>query len=165
MKRIALLLSLFAVGLVAASFALAGPPPGKGKDHAKGKPGTTSTTSSENCKPKVSTILKGEFVSAGGDSFAMKVKQANNYGKDYAGKQLTVVVDDKTSYKRNGPAELGDFEAGDSLNVQARTCKARKGAAKDPNAASPVILAKRVTGHPAKADSGDAVGTTTTSSP
>ena len=152
MKRIVLLLALFALGLSAASFAVAKPPPGQSKDKNTSA-STTTALDPETCHPKISVILKGEFVSGGGDSFTMNVKQSNRHGRDYAGKPLTLKVDDKTTFKRNGPATLADFQAGDRLNVQARACKAKKNAAQDPNATPPALLAKRVTGHPAKSDS------------
>ena len=171
MKRIVLLLALFALGLSAASFAAAGgPPPGKGKDKNKehGKPGSTTATALdvETCHPKISVILKGDFVSGGGDSFTMDVKQSNSHGRDFPGQELTLKVDGKTSYKRNGPAKLADFKAGDRLNVQARACKANKTAPKNPNAAPAALLAKRVTGHAGKlsgsGSEGGESGTTTT---
>jgi opacity protein-like surface antigen len=155
MKRIALLLALFALGLSAASFAVAQPPPGKGNGKDKNGTSTSTTTPDpETCHPKVSVILKGDFVSGGGDSFTMDVKSSNFHGRQYAGKPLTLKVDTKTSYKRNGPADLSDFKAGDRLNVQARACKLQKNAPS--NAAPQDLLAKRVTGHPAQASgSGD----------
>jgi hypothetical protein len=155
MKRIALLLALFVLGLAAASFAVAQPPPGKGKD--KNRTTSTSATSDpENCHPKVSVILKGDFVSGGGSSFTMDVKSANSHGRSYAGKPLTLKVDSKTSFKRNGPAKLADFKAGDRLNVHARACKLKKKDSSS-NTAPQDLLAKRVVGHPAKAsESGDA---------
>jgi hypothetical protein len=163
MKRIVLLLALFALGLSAASFAVAKPPPGKGKD--KSSTSTSTTADPENCHPKISVILKGDFVSGGGDSFTMDVKQANNHGRQYVG-SLTLKVDSKTTFKRNGPAKLADFKSGDRLNVQARACKASKNAAPSSSAAPAALLAKRVTGHPAKAsgsdDGGDGQVTTTT---
>ena len=165
MKRIALLVALFALGLSAASFAVAKPPPGKGKGKDKSSTSTSTTADPENCHPKVSVILKGDFVSGGGDSFTMDVKQANSHGRKYVGKPLTLKVDSKTSFKRNGPAKLADFKAGDRLNVQARACKVKKNAPASSNAAPPAMLAKRVTGHPAKAsgsDDGEGSGTTTT---
>ena len=167
MKRIVLLLAVFALGLSAASFAVATPPPGQGKDKNRGSSTAASTTAldPETCHPKISVILKGEFVSGGGDSFTMDVKHSNFHGRQYHG-NLTLKVDAKTSYKRNGPAELADFKAGDRLNVQARACKAKKNAPKDPNAAPPALLAKRVTGHPAQQSGSDSEGgdsgTTTT---
>jgi hypothetical protein len=108
MKRIVLLLALFALGLSAASFAVAKPPPGNGKD----KNTTTSTTAldPETCHPKVSLVLKGDFVSGGGDSFTMAVKSANAHARQYAGKALTLKVDGKTSFKRNGPATLAELQ-------------------------------------------------------
>ena len=162
MKRIFLLLAVLALGLSAASFAVAKPPPGKGKD--KSTPTLTTVTDPANCHPQVAVILKGDFVSGGGSSFTMDVKHSNFHGRDLVGKPLTLKVDGKTTFKRNGPAELADFKAGDRLNVQARACKAKKNAPTAPNAAPPDLLAKRVTGHPAKndSDSESEAGTTTT---
>jgi hypothetical protein len=167
MKRFTPLLAVFAAGLVAASFATAGPPPGKGNGNGKGNQSSTSesttTSSPAACHPMVSTILKGTFVAAGGAGFSMNVTHANHHGRALLGAQ-TIAVDSKTSFKRNGPATLADFVAGDRLNVQARTCKAKHGAAA-PSSAPAQLLAKRVVGHPAKTGSADSVTTTTTSSP
>ena len=158
MKRIVLCIALFALGLSAASFAVAKPPPGKGKNH-----GSTTNADPATCHPKISVILKGEFLAAGADSFSMDVKHSNFHGRDLVGNPLTLKVDEKTSYKRNGPAKLEDFKAGDRLNVQARACKPKKGAPKDPN--PPELLAKRVTGHPAKESGPGSEGETTTTTP
>jgi hypothetical protein len=169
MKRFAPLLAVFAAGLAAASFATAGPPPGKGHGHGK-KDSTSSatTTSALSCHPIVSTILKGTFMSGGGTSFTMTVKHANHHGQKLLGTQ-TVTVDSGTKFRRNGPATLADFVSGDRLLVQARTCKAKHGAAAAAaDADSAPLLAKRVVGHPAKAsgsgsdDSGGASTTTGT---
>lgn len=159
-----MLIPLFALGLSVASFAVAKPPPGKGKDKNKSTPTLTAATDPASCHPQVSVILKGAFVSGGGGSFTIDVKHSNFHGRDLVGKPLTLKVDGKTSFKRNGPAELADFKAGDRLNVQARACKAKKNAPTAPNAAPPDLLAKRVTGHPAKndSDSESEAGTTTT---
>jgi hypothetical protein len=166
MKRIVILIAVFALGLSVASFAVAKPPPGKGKDKGKSTPTSTTVTDPANCHPQVSVILKGDFVSGGGGSFTMDVKSSKSHGRTYAGKPLTLKVDGKTSFKRNGPAELADFKAGDRLNVQARTCKAKKNAPTAPNAAPPALLAKRVTGHPAKNDSdSESESATTTTTP
>jgi hypothetical protein len=73
------------------------------------------------------------------------------------GSPLTLTVDAKTTFRRNGHAELADFKADDRLNVQARACKKQKNAAPAPPAEPVALLAKRVTGHPAKT-----AGTTTT---
>jgi hypothetical protein len=158
MKRFVLLTSLFVLGLAAASFAVAKPPPGKGPN-----PGASTSTTApdpETCRPKISVILKGDFLSSGGSSFSMDVKHSNFHGRSLVGKPLTLLVDEKTSFKRNGPAKLGDFKASDRLNVQARACKAKKGSA--PSASPPVLLAKRVTGHPAKSGDDGSITTTTT---
>jgi hypothetical protein len=170
MKRIALVLGLFCLGLLTASLAVAKAPPGKGKPEGKGKKTTTSSTATdlENCKPKISVILKGKFVSGGGSSFTMEVKQSNFHGRDLVGKPLSLNVDDKTRFVRRGPAELSDFEAGDRLNVQARACKkqkGKKGSSQAPAAseASAPMLAKRVVGRPANPH--EAAGDTTTTTP
>jgi hypothetical protein len=171
MKRTALLLALFCLGLTTASFAVAKDGPGKGK----GKKSTTSSTSSTDpatCHPKVSAILKGTFVSGGGTSFTMDVTRSNFHAKELVGEPLTIMVDTKTKFRRNGHAELSDFEAGDRLNVQARTCKVKKqknqnstttttGSTPAPAVTAPAMLAKRVDGHPAKASAGTTTTTTT----
>jgi hypothetical protein len=164
MKRIGILLAIFCLGLVTASLAVAKAPPGKGKPEGKGKKTTTSSTDPATCKPKISVILKGTFVSGGGTSFTMNVTQSNFHGRDLVGSPLTLTVDDKTMFRRNGHAELADFKADDRLNVQARACKKPKNATQAPAAAPTAMLAKRVTGHPAKASDSTATTTTTTAS-
>ena len=169
MKRIGILLAIFCLGLVTASLAVAKAPPGKGKPEGKGKKTTTSSTDPATCKPKISVILKGTFVSGGGTAFTMTVTNSNFHGRDLVGSPLTLTVDDKTMFRRNGHAELADFKADDRLNVQARACKKPKNATQTPAAAPTAptaMLAKRVTGHPAKAtDSTVTTTTTTTSTP
>jgi hypothetical protein len=163
MKRIGMLIAIFCLGLVTASLAVAKAPPGKGKPEGKGKKTTTSSTDPATCKPKISVILKGTFVSGGGTSFTMNVTQTNFHGRDLVGSPLTLTVDDKTTFRRNGHAELTDFKADDRLNVQARACKKQKNATQAPAAVPAAMLAKRVTGHPAKAS--DVAGATTTTAP
>jgi hypothetical protein len=152
-KRVALLVALFALGLSAASLALAKPPHGKGKD--KGSTTSTSTTADPaSCHPKVAVVLKGDFVSGGAGSFTMNVKSSNSHGRSRVGKVLSLKVDASTTFKRNGPAKLSDFKAGDRLNVQARDCKTKS--ASSANASPHDLLANRVVGHPAKSSgSGD----------
>ncbi len=142
MKRIGILLAIFCLGLVTASLAVAKAPPGKGKPPGKGQKTTTSSTDPATCKPKISVILKGTFVSGGGTSFTMNVTQTNFHGRDLVGSPLTLTVDDKTMFRRNGHAELADFKADDRVNVQARACKKQKNAA--PAAEPAAMLAKRV---------------------
>jgi hypothetical protein len=177
---------LFAAG-VAASVAVAkGPPPGKGKNKQQTAAASTSTVA---CKPKIAVVLKGDYVSGSGSDdegvFQMKVRQANKHGKRYVAETVTIAYDDKTRFTRRGHAELDDFQAGDWLNVQARACKEQK--PKKPKhgsttgststattattatgtGASPAtagLLAKRVTGKPAKSP-GSTTGTTTTTAP
>jgi hypothetical protein len=173
--------ALFVAGL-AVSVAIAAPPPGKGKDKGAAASttttGTTTGTTTERkgkgskeqqllgCKPVVSLVLKGDFVSAGSGSFAMLVKSANKHGKSLKGKQATVMVDDKTKFKRRGKAELADLEAGDRLVAHVRACKAKKG---EELAADAKLLARSVTAKPKKDKSKDGedetTATTTTTTP
>jgi hypothetical protein len=164
MKRIGILLAIFCLGLVTASLAVAKAPPGKGKPEGKGKKTTTSSTDPATCKPKISVILKGTFVSGAGTSFTMNVTHSNFHGRDLVGSPLTLTVDDKTMFRRNGHAELADFKADDRLNVQARACKKPKNATQAPAATPTAMLAKRVTGHPAKPSESTVTTTTTTAS-
>jgi hypothetical protein len=168
MKRLTVLLTLFCVGLLAASFAAAEPPPGKGKDKDRGKKKTTTaatTLDPATCKPKVSVILKGKFVSGSGDTFTMDVTRSNFHGKQLVGEALTLKVDDNTRFVRRGPAELSDFEANDRLNVQARACKQRKNQQPSADPASTPMLAKRVVGRPANPAEERGDTTTTTATP
>ena len=173
MKRIALLLVLFCLGLTTASFAVAKDGPGKGKGKKSSTTSSTTSTNPATCHPKVSAILKGTFVSGGGASFTMNVTKSNFHARDLVGEPLTVLVDAKTKFRRRGHAELSDFKAGDRLNVQARTCKIKKQKNKNSTttttgstpapAATAAMIAKRVVGHPAK--SAAAATTTTTATP
>jgi hypothetical protein len=150
MKRIALLLAIFCLGLVTASLAVAKAPPGKGKPEGKGKKTTsTATLDPATCHPKISMILKGTFVSGSGASFTMDVTQGNSHGREHIGDALAIMVDEKTRFVRRGPAELADFEAGDRLNVQARACKQKKNQPAAATQAPAPMLAKRVVGRPA----------------
>src|SRR5919198_5149777 len=158
MKRSVALVALFCLGLATASFAVAKTPPGKGR------PTTSSTTTADpaTCHPTISVILKGTFTSAGGDSFTMNVTRANFHGHDLVGKPLTLMVGEKTKFRRRGPAKLTDFEAGDRLNVQARACKQSRNQAPATTPA-PAMLAKRVVGRPA--NPAETAGETTTTTP
>jgi hypothetical protein len=163
MKRFVLLLALCSLGLVTASLAVAKAPPGKGKPDQ----GTTTTsTDPATCHPKISVILKGTFVSGGGTSFTMDVTKANSHGHDLAGAPLTLLVDERTKFVRQGPAKLSDFKAGDRLNVQARACKKQKGGSTAaPSAPPAAMLAKRLVGRPANPAESESETTTTTSTP
>ncbi len=183
---------LFAAGIAASVAVAKGPPPGKGKDKHATTTSTTGSTSTSTieCKPKVAVVLKGDFVSGSGTEaegvFQMKVRQANRHGKRFVAETVTIRYDEKTKFRRRGHAEAEDFEAGDRLNVQARACKEQKpkkpthgsttaststatttastgttSTGTSPPAAE--LLAKRVTGSPAKHPA-TTTGTTTTTS-
>ena len=106
---------------------------------AKGKPSPTG----ENCRPKVSFILKGTFTSLGTDSFQMHVTHANRHGRAFLGDQ-EVKFNDSTRFRRMGHATPADLAPNDRLKVQVRGCK--RG---DPTTME--LLAKRVVAHPAPA--------------
>jgi hypothetical protein len=96
MKRIGVLLTLFCVGLLAASFAFADDG-GKGKN--KSETGSTSTTSSAKCH---NVSLKG---TAAATTFTVTVDKSNKAGRDLKGKPVTLTFTGK-------------------VNVNARMCSA-----------------------------------------
>jgi len=107
---------------------------------AKGKPNQTG----DNCRPKVSFILKGTLTSVGDTSFHMDVTKANHHARALLGDR-EVTVNDHTKYRRMGHASMTDLVAGDRLKVQVRGCKAG-----DPETME--LLAKRVVAHPASSE-------------
>lgn len=138
MKLRFLLVGVMAAGL-AASAAIAAPPPGKGK------PVTTGT----GCKPMVTVVLKGTIDTASASSLSVDVTSANRWGRAYVpGTGLTAVgVDTNTKVRRNGnTTPAAGLLKGDWVLVQARACKAAL--AVD---ATPPLIAARVVAHPAKA--------------
>lgn len=155
MQLKALLTAMLVAG-IATSLAVASPPPGKGRDRASDATTTTSTTERApkrdrageargDRRPVVMLVLKGEFVSASGDSFAMLVKHSNKHARSLRGKQVTVKVDGKTKFRRRGKAELSDLAEGDRLHVLVR-------ARKDAASSSLELLARLVKARPARAD-------------
>ena len=104
---------------------------------AHGKPGQTG----DNCRPKVSFILKGTLTTPGETSFHMNVTKSNWHARAFRGDQ-EVTVNDHTRFRRMGHATMADLAVGDRLNVQVRGCKHG-----DP--ATMELLAKRVVAHPA----------------
>lgn len=138
MKLRYLLVAVMVAGL-AASAAIAAPPPGKGKPVATGV----------GCKPKVTVVLKGTVDSASASSLSVDVTSANRWGRSYvAGTGLTAVsVDSDTKVRRNGnTTSAAGLVKGDRVLVQARACKADLG-----GTATPPLTAARVVAHPAKA--------------
>jgi hypothetical protein len=90
---------------------------------AKPKPGNPRGDQTAPCKHR-NVLLKGTFLAAGTDSFTMNVLKTNRGGRNLKGEQ-TVVVSDKTHFKRKGKqgkAALADLVANDRLLVLAR-CK------------------------------------------
>ncbi len=155
MKLKAVLLALSLAAGVASAAALAqGPPPGKGKDPStSSSTGTTQTNPGKGKKTsacKRSIVLKGSFGSAASDSFTMHVKKSNAHGRKYADKDVTLMVDSKTKFRRRGPAELGDFEEGDWLNVQARRACETETSSSSSGTAEEKLLARRVVGKPSE---------------
>jgi len=106
---------------------------------AKGKPNQTG----DNCRPKVSFILKGTMTSLGDTSFHMDVTKANRHGRAFLGDR-EITVNEMTKFRRDGHAVMADLATGDRLKVQVRGCKHG-----DP--ATMELLAKRVVAHAADA--------------
>jgi hypothetical protein len=153
------LLLVGAVALLSVSTAVAAPPPGKGKPETppgQGKPETPGVTgkgkpltTGVGCKPQVTVVLRGTFVSASTTSLSMSVLGANHWGRVWktAG-TASVTLDDKTKVRGNGMksvADLSKLTAGDRVLVQARSCKADLA-----DSAMPTLTAVRVVGHAAK---------------
>ena len=116
MKRRALLATALMAAL-SVPFALAAPPPGKGKPSATG-PG---------CKPMVTVMLKGALTSdpaMGATSFTMNVTGTNDHGKSLKGLGVTIMVDAKTKIRRQGAKTFEALASGDRASVQLRRCKA-----------------------------------------
>jgi len=84
MKRIALLLAVFCLGLLAASFAFADNGGGKGKGRSETE--STSTSSSGDKKKCHNVSLKG---TAPATTFTITVEKANHAGRDLKSATLT----------------------------------------------------------------------------
>jgi hypothetical protein len=128
------------VALVSVSTAVASPPTGNGKPPATGV----------GCKPQVTVVLRGTFVSASAGSLSMNVVGANRWGRAWktAG-TASVALDQKTKVRGNGMktvADLAKLKLDDRVLVQARSCKADLA-----NDATPALTAVRIVAHPAKA--------------
>jgi hypothetical protein len=118
MKRIGVLLILFCVGLLAASFAFADDG-GKGKGKGKSETGSTSTTSSaKKCK---NVSLKG---TAGATTFTVTVDKSSKAGRDLKGKPATLTF----SGKVNINARMCSETAAATPTVELRNLKVAKSA-------------------------------------
>lgn len=164
LRAVTLALVLLVAG-IGASYAVAKGKPGSGTTSTgTTSTGTTTTTVHGKgkgklaaCKPNVSFILNGTFVSAGASSFTMNVTHTNRHAKGL-GKPATINVGATTKITRNGKSStLSDLQAGDRLNVQARGCK------NPPAGTVQTMVAKRVVAHPASGSVGTTTGETTTS--
>jgi hypothetical protein len=127
-----------AMAALAASSALAAPPPGKGKP-----------TTGAGCRPAVSVILRGTLAASGAAApFTLSVTATggNHFAHAYVkGTQpVSVSVTTETRVNRQGDTNPADLKSGDLVNIQARVCKADLA-----NGATPALTAFRVTAHPA----------------
>jgi hypothetical protein len=94
MKRIGVLLALFCVGLLAASFAFAddgGKGKSKGKDDQSVAGSTSTSSSGKKCK---NVSLKG---TAAATSFTVTVDKSNKAGRDLKGKPATLTFSGKVN--------------------------------------------------------------------
>lgn len=100
MKKIGVLLALFCVGLLAASFAFADDGgKGKGKDDQSVAGSTSTSSSGKKCK---NVSLKG---TAAATSFTVTVDKSSKAGRDLKGKPATLTFSGK-------------------ININARMCSA-----------------------------------------
>ena len=148
------LAAALAGALVAASVALAAPADDGGKGKGRDGTGTSTTTTTARgdaallgCARTRELELKGAFVSAGPDSFAMLVSGGSRHARVLKGKQVTVMTNARTLVRRRGHATLADLVAGDRLSVHARTCRTTGG----DTTAPPKLLARKVDAKPKKA--------------
>ena len=148
MKLRFLLVGAIAAGL-AASAAIAAPPPGKGKPETAGKPATAGkpSTTGTTCKPMVTVVLKGTITGTSSNTLTMTVTQANRWGRAYLTAGSATVTTTDTKVRRNGGKLLTNLAITDWVLVQARACKADLLATGTP----PTLTAVRVVAHPAKA--------------
>ena len=150
--RFKVLLVAVLVSSWSASLAVASPPPGTGKekgdsaaiDVSRDKRKGRAARLGEECRPRISLILKGTLVSVGQDSLVMDVRRANRHGRLLRGKQLTIQVGARTRIRRMGKAELSALQESDRLKVQVRACKSEAGKI--------VLLARRIVARPAKVE-------------
>jgi hypothetical protein len=151
--RKSLVVSAVAALLAASTAVAGGPPPGKGK------PPTTG----ENCKPKVTVVLKGTLAAtpgAGATSLSVNATKGNKFGQAYVklAQPLSIGVDGSTKVRRRGANTVADLLSGDRVLVQARVCKADLALA-----TLPALMALRVVAHPAKTTTTTTTTTTTSS--
>ncbi len=159
MKLKSVLVSVVVAGLCV-SAAVAAPPPGKGKppttsshgsptSPAKPKPGKGKPPATgDNCRPRVTVVLKGTVGSASATALAMTVTHSNRWGRAWADAgSATMAVDQDTKVRRKGNKTLAaQLVSGDRVLVQARACKADLA-----DDAMPALTAARIVAHPAKA--------------
>src|SRR5919198_5724009 len=135
------LMKLVTVGLATAALAASGATadPGHGK----------SSTHGPACRP-APVFLAGTLANdpaAGDTSFMVTVKHANRLGRLYAkaGNPVTVNVDAKTSYRKDGGASTLDALAqNDRAVVLAKVCRTDVKAAKASNSALPTLTGRAV---------------------
>jgi hypothetical protein len=134
------LTKLVTVALATAALVASGATADPGHGKGKGKP---------SCKP-APVMLAGTLANdpANGDtSFQLTVKHANRLGRLYAkaGNPVTVNVDAKTSYRKDGGASTLDALAqNDRAVVLAKVCRADVKAAKASNSALPTLTGRAV---------------------
>src|ERR671936_2576734 len=132
------LTKLVTVALATAALAASGATADPG--HGKGKP---------SCKP-APVMLAGTLANdpaTGDPSFQLNVSHANRLGRLYAkaGNPVTVNVDAKTSYRKDGGAATLDALAqNDRAVVLAKVCRADVKAAKASNSALPTLTGRAV---------------------
>ncbi len=146
MKFKILLIAVFVSGL-SASLAVAAPPPGKGKGRSEtigfhpDKRERREHRLGQDCKPRVSLVLKGVLLSVAHDSLVLDVRRANKHARLFAGKQATVLVSARTKIRRLGKAELSALREGDGVKAHVRACKTSE-------SGQIALLARRIVARP-----------------
>ena len=141
------------VALLSVSVAVASPPPGKGKPETTPPTGTGKPQSTgENCKAKVTVVLKGTFKSLSSNTLSMTTTGGNRWAREWVALDTAPVKVDPSTTKvridqRNGTKALTDLAEGDWLLVQARVCK---DSLVPPPTVLPELTATRIVAHQKK---------------
>lgn len=110
-----------------ASYAVAASPNKGGNGKAQSTSSSTTKKAKKvrtTCRLNGSLILKGKLLEVTNSAAKIAVKQTNKHARSFKGKDVTIQTNAKTKVLRLGErVALLDLVVGDSLNVQARTCK------------------------------------------
>jgi hypothetical protein len=147
----------FVIALTGASVAVAAPPAGKGKPENTGKPLATGT----GCKPMVAVVLRGTLAADAGTaptSLSVSVTGGNHFAAAWRNQTVSIALTPNTRINRQGDRNAGDLKSGDSVNIQARACKADLANNATPNLSAVHVNAHVASTHPSTQSDGSGKG-------